>query len=152
MNTKRWSIALIVIATSAFSTWARAENIYKCGTSYSQSPCPGGKLLDVNDNRDPQQKKLKDDITQRDAELARDMEKDRLAKEKAMRATEVKRALTPTPPTQVVVVREEPVLVHPKRLKHKTAKQLGFVAEVPEARRPPTKKKPAKKTAPKDQP
>lgn len=145
MNTQRWSIALIVIATSAFSTWSRAENIYKCGTSYSQSPCPGGKLLDVNDSRDPQQKKLKDEITQRDAELARDMEKDRLTNEKALRAADAKRPFAPSPPAKVVVVREEPVLVHPKRLKHKTAKQLGFVAEVPEARHPPVKKKSAKK-------
>ncbi|WP_143541772.1 hypothetical protein [Rhodoferax fermentans] len=152
MNTQRWSIALIVIATSAYCTWARAENVYKCGTSYSQSPCPGGKLLDVNDSRDPQQKKLKDDITQRDAKLARDMEQDRLAKEKALRATDAKRPFAPSPPAKVVVVREEPVLVHPKRLKHKTAKQLGFVAEVPEARSPPTHKKSAKKTAQKDQP
>jgi len=109
-------------------------------------------VVNVDDSRDPQQKKLKDEITQRDAELARDMEQDRLVKEKALRAADVKRALTPAPPAQVVVVREEPVLVHPKRLKHKTVKQLGFVAEVPEARRPPTSKKSAKKTSPKEQP
>ena len=152
MNTKRWSNTFLLIATSALSMGATAENVYKCGNTYSQSPCPGGQVLNVDDSRDPQQKKLKDDITQRDAELARDMEKDRLAKEKALRATDTKRALTNAPPAQVVVVRKEPVLVHPKRLKHKTAKQLGFVAKVPEARRPSTSKKPAKKTSPKDQP
>lgn len=142
---RHWLFASIFIATSALNTWAKAENIYKCGSSYSQSPCPGGKQVNVDDSRDPQQKKRKDEITQRDAELARDMEKDRLATEKTLRAAEAKRPFAAKTPVQVVVVREEPVLIKPKRFKHKTAKQLGFVAEVPNTRHESTKKKRSKK-------
>lgn len=152
MISKRCLFASIFIAVSAFTNWATAENVYKCGTTYSQSPCPGGKPVNVDDSRDPQQKKLKDDITQRDAELARDMEKGRLANEKALRDAEAKRPLTVTTPTEVVVVRKEPILIKPKRFKHRTAKQLGFVAEVPGSRRPTTKKKSTKKTEVQTQP
>lgn len=152
MISRRWLFASFFIANSALTTWATAENIYKCGTTYSQSPCPGGKQVNVDDSRDPQQKKLKDEITQRDAELAREMEKDRLANEKALRDAEANRPLTTPTPTEVVVVRKEPILIKPKRFKHKTVKQLGFVAEVPDSRRPTTKKKSSKKTVTQTQP
>jgi hypothetical protein len=151
MISKRCLFASFLIAASALTTLALAENVYKCGTTYSQSPCPGGKQVNVDDSRDPQQKKLKDDITQRDAELARGMEKDRLTNEKALRAADAKHPFAAKTPAQVVV-RKEPILSKPKRLKHKTVKQLGFVAEVPGSRHPTTKKKSSKKTEIQTQP
>jgi hypothetical protein len=151
MISKRCSFAFIFIAACACHAWAAPGNVYKCGSSYSQSPCAGAKLVDVDDARDPQQKKHKDEITARDAELARDMEKDRLAQEKALRAAEAKRPVVTAPP-QVVVVQEDPHPVKAKHFKHKTMKQLGFVAEVPDSKRTPAKKKAAAKTETQAQP
>jgi len=146
MNVKRWSNALFFIAASALSTWATAENIYKCGTSYSQSPCPGGKVVNVDDSRDPQQKKSKDEITQRDAELAREMEKDRLANEKAWRAADAKPPVVTKKSSKRIVVKEEPKLIKPKRLKHPSTKNKDFIAQVPGSEQQPAKKKRTKKT------
>ena len=43
--------ALVLIATCALSTPARAQKVYKCGSSYSQIPCPGGETLEPTDTR-----------------------------------------------------------------------------------------------------
>jgi hypothetical protein len=152
MTSRRWYFAFIFIAISALATWAMAENVYKCGNTYSQVPCPGGKQVNVDDSRDPQQKKLKDEITQRDAALAKTMEADRLASEQALRAAEAKRPVTKKARTEVEDAQEEPILIKPKRFHHKTVKQLGFVAEVPGSRHQPTKKKRAKQTGPETRP
>lgn len=76
-------LAIIFIATIAISTWAEAEIIYKCGSTYSSSPCPGGTLLTIDDARDPAQKQQADAATRRDTELAAAMEKERMAQERA---------------------------------------------------------------------
>lgn len=75
--------ALFFIATSIIATGATAQNIYKCGTSYSQNPCPGGAVVDTNDPRSSDQKRQTDQATVRDAKVANSMETSRLKKEKA---------------------------------------------------------------------
>ena len=75
-------IATIVIAACALSTGARAQIVYKCGASYSQTPCPGGNVIDPTDQRTSAQKKQNDLATGRDARLAAAMEKARLEQEK----------------------------------------------------------------------
>lgn len=70
-------IAMLFIAASALSTGAAGQNIYKCGGSYSQTPCPGAVTLDVTDTRTPAQKKQTDMAASRDAKTADRMEKAR---------------------------------------------------------------------------
>ena len=60
---------------------AGAQNVYKCGATYSQQPCPGGSSVAAGDNRSGEQKKQASAATQRDARLADEMEKDRLKRE-----------------------------------------------------------------------
>ncbi|MDZ7939243.1 MAG: hypothetical protein U5M53_13605 [Rhodoferax sp.] len=48
--------ALVLIAACAISTGARAQKVYKCGSSYSQIPCQGGETLEPADTRTPAQK------------------------------------------------------------------------------------------------
>ena len=60
-----------------------AQTTYKCGSSYSQTPCPGGTTVDTNDPRTSDQKRQTDLATLRDAKVANAMETSRLKKEKA---------------------------------------------------------------------
>ncbi|MDR3371186.1 hypothetical protein [Rhodoferax sp.] len=136
-------IISIFIASSAVLTRATAENIYKCGDAYSQSPCPGGKLLNIDDSRDPQQKLQQDAATQRDAELAKEMERSRLANEAALRATEAKNHVAHKPKSAA----SEPtvVIIKPKRPRHQVTKPKDFTALVPGTAHQPTKKRSVKK-------
>ncbi len=73
--------AIFFIAVCAISTGAKAENIYKCGNSYSMTPCPGGVLVDTADQRTSEQKAQADLASSRDAQTAADLEKRRLQQE-----------------------------------------------------------------------
>ena len=130
----------VLIATSTLSTLATAENVYKCGNTYSQSPCPGAKLLNIDDSRDPQQKKLKDEVTRRDAELANDMEKTRLANEAALAAQRTPPAPSDGKPQRVKVVTAEPTLVYARKPRlNRPHKPKAFTATVPDTVDKPVK-------------
>ena len=139
----------IFIAASAMTTGASAENIYKCGNTYSQTPCLGGQSLSVDDSRDPLQKKQQDAATQRDIELAKDLEKTRLATEQSLQTTKTKRPPTAKAhPTKVQASKEVIVLIKPKRLKQKYDKPPAFIALVPGSDHHSAPKKASKKTEP----
>jgi hypothetical protein len=74
--------ALILIASCALSTGVTAQNTYKCGNTYSQTPCPGASTIDTTDKRSIEQKNQTDLATKRDARVADAMETTRLRKEK----------------------------------------------------------------------
>lgn len=78
----RTPVAILFIAVSTVSTWATAQNVYKCGDTYSQLPCPGGAVVDAADLRTSAQKTQSDLATSRDARTADAMEKARLQQEK----------------------------------------------------------------------
>ncbi|MFZ4481676.1 MAG: hypothetical protein ACOYNZ_17480 [Rhodoferax sp.] len=73
--------ALLLIAVSAVSTTAAAQDTFRCGNSYSQTPCPGAVMVDTEDPRTGAQKRQADQATQRDARVASEMEKARLQQE-----------------------------------------------------------------------
>lgn len=75
--------ALFLITTCLISAGSIAQITYKCGTSYSQAPCPGGTVVNTNDPRSSDQKRQTDLATLRDAKVANAMETSRLKKEKA---------------------------------------------------------------------
>ena len=60
---------------------AAAQNIYRCGDSYSQRPCPGGTMVDAEDERSAVQRSQTSLAAQRDAKTADAMEKARLKEE-----------------------------------------------------------------------
>jgi hypothetical protein len=80
---KRTATIIFSMATCFLSTWATAEDIYKCKDSYSQTPCPGGARIDVTDPRTSAQKMEADETTIKDARTADRMEKTRIQQEKA---------------------------------------------------------------------
>jgi hypothetical protein len=143
-SVKRLVYATIFIVTNILSISTSAQNVYKCGESYSQFPCAGGDSVKVDDARDLTQKKQSDDATLRDAKQARTLEKERVVQERAAtpRAPAVVKALKASPPdTKNGVIHQ----ITPKRLKTKVKKSEVFVAEVPGSEKKPGGKKAQKK-------
>lgn len=60
---------------------AGAAPIYRCGQTYSQTPCPGGRLIDAADPRSAAQRAEARRTVERERQLAAKMERDRQEKE-----------------------------------------------------------------------
>ncbi len=86
--------AIIFIAACALSTGAAAQKVYRCGSAYSQTPCPDAVVVEVEDTRSKAQKSESDMRVRHEAATANAMEKARL-QEEAM-AQDDTRAATPT--------------------------------------------------------
>jgi hypothetical protein len=84
--------------TLAFMAWllitplacdvSLAATIYRCGTvgnEYSQTPCPDGQRLKVDDSRTPEQHMQARVLATHTRDLGLALERDRLAKEAAFR-------------------------------------------------------------------
>ena len=80
--------AALALATA---TSASAQTTYKCGSTYSQNPCEGGVALDTNDKRTADQKKQAINATQKEKQVADNLEQARLHEEKRA-AAELKKS------------------------------------------------------------
>ncbi|MDO9283439.1 MAG: hypothetical protein Q7U26_01005 [Aquabacterium sp.] len=78
-------VALLLCATGA-SAQAPAAGVYRCGSSYSDAPCPGGKPVAADDPRSADQRQQAQDVKRREAALADRLRTERLAREKAAAA------------------------------------------------------------------
>jgi hypothetical protein len=74
-------IAMFFIAACALSTGVAAKNVYKCGDTYAQTPCPDAVTLEANDARSKAQKTQSENAIKRDTAAANAMEKARLQDE-----------------------------------------------------------------------
>ena len=108
--------AIVFIAACSALTWAGAQNIYKCGSVYSQAPCPGGTVVQTDDPRSAEQQRQTAAAAQRDAKAAAALEKDRL-KQEAQRAP----AYIPAPRQEAARSASGPVMTRPEKPKHFTA-------------------------------
>lgn len=57
--------------------------VYRCGSTYSQAPCPGGKEVNADDARTPEQQQQARDLAQREAERGEAMARERRTAEAA---------------------------------------------------------------------
>jgi hypothetical protein len=74
---------IILAATLALAgPWAAGQTVYRCGSSYSQQPCPGGTAVEVSDPRTPADAVRAGRVATADAKRADALEKARLAREK----------------------------------------------------------------------
>jgi len=78
---KKKLTAALLCAALGWVLPAAAQPIYRCGDSYSQQPCPGGKVVEVDDSRSASQKAQTDQAVRRDAKAAETLEKARLKDE-----------------------------------------------------------------------
>jgi hypothetical protein len=132
--TKRYGLnALVFTVGIACLSGLQAQTIYKCGNNYSQVACPDAKTVQVDDKREPEQKKQADAATQRDAKLAKALEKERLASEKlAPHAAPPKRKASSFAAKKIKIQADKPLTkITPERPRSKAAKPEGFVAQVP---------------------
>ena len=130
-------IAILLIAINALNHWAEAQTVYKCGSTYSQTPCPDARILPVDDGRSVAQQQQTTAASQRDQLRADQLEKTRLEQENtsarpspAVKATSPKKAgrgpATPAKPMTPAVSRPSATPI--TRL---AKKPQQFVAEVP---------------------
>ena len=75
---KNLSLAVLL---AAWLAPLAAQNVYRCGDSYSQQPCPGGTIIEAQDERSAGQRAQTSQAAQRDAKTADAMEKARLKEE-----------------------------------------------------------------------
>jgi hypothetical protein len=81
----------LMLCLAAAGTNANAQSVYRCGSTYSQEPCPQARLVDVSDPRSASQRA--------DALLlaAHDKQRgDEMAHERVVREAADKRAAKPT--------------------------------------------------------
>ena len=144
MMIKQAIFSIVVVATGLLFNGAKAESVYRCGDTYSQAPCPGGKVLDVSDSRDAAQKQQADEATLRDTELARSMAQERLAQEKNAKPAQAAKASS----HRKNQARATPAATKktPKQTRSKNRKPVDFTAEVPGSQKAPGQKKPASGT------
>lgn len=85
---KAWSTLTVVLITLVTATTtAMAQKIYRCGSEYSQVPCPEAVVIEADDPRSSSQKLQSDAMVQRNAAAARALEKTRLEQEAALTVT-----------------------------------------------------------------
>lgn len=75
------AFAIVLIATNLYGARCSAQSAYRCGSSYSQQPCPGGTPVQADDARTTQQAAQATAAAKRDTRLADEMQRDRLRQE-----------------------------------------------------------------------
>lgn len=98
-----------------------AQNTYKCGETYSQSPCVGGVIVNSSDPRTPGQKAQTDAAVTRDAQQAEALRKARLAQEQADLRANTSMRTPPAPVSQMPASSAPAVAKKPKKPQHFTA-------------------------------
>jgi hypothetical protein len=133
----------LLLATALGATHAgAADPVYRCGDSYSSQPCPGGKAVQADDPRSPQQRTQNLEAVRKDAKTADEMQKARL-KEEAKPA----QAVMPPPKAEGLDALDSPA-TSPGVAK----KPAYFTAVAPKkAKSPPEKKKKTAKKKEKEQ-
>jgi len=102
---------------------AQAQEVYRCGSAYSQTPCPQGRLVEADDSRSEAQRAEAARVAASERRLANEMRRDRLAEEAAL-----KPALAGSLSAPKVVASSEPT--KKKRGSTKAAAHKDFVATV----------------------
>jgi hypothetical protein len=128
--------ALLCASLFACAAPAGAQGVYRCGNSYSQQPCPGGKEVAVEDERSAAQRAQTDKAVQRDAKAAEALEKARL-KEEAKPA----QALLPPAKADEEEARVKSVSARAKKLEHFSAVSPRKPGDPPAKKKSPPKKK-----------
>jgi hypothetical protein len=80
---KRWSVALSLITTAVAAQ--AVQPVYRCGSTYSQVPCPEGRIVDATDPRSAAQRAEARRIAALERNQATQMERDRREQEAAQK-------------------------------------------------------------------
>lgn len=78
--------ALLLPLALAASLPVAAAEVWRCGSSYASSPCPGGRAVAVDDTRSAEQQREGRDAAEQDRALARQLRAERREREASWRA------------------------------------------------------------------
>jgi hypothetical protein len=127
---KHWFPALLLACASATVS---AAPVYRCGGgTYSQTPCPGGTMVEATDPRSAAQRAEARRVAAAERRKAREMERERLAQEKRSAKAPAIASLGPQPAVS------EPAKAASKPSSRKRAKPQdpNFTAVVPKRPQP----------------
>jgi hypothetical protein len=143
---KSIAFATLFIAVCAYPVAVSAQNTYKCGNTYSQTPCPDASLLEPADKRSGTQKSQVESAAARTRQAADNMERDRLAQEKRdLAGQRGAGAVVISPAAPPESTSAGPVVLNPPK---KGRKGEFFVAQIPgESKADKAKKLKAEKAA-----
>jgi hypothetical protein len=79
---RKFGLVICLISNSFVTSLAWSQTVYRCANSYSSSPCPDAKRLNLEDQRSAEQKKQSEKVISQDATLAKEMEKSRIQSER----------------------------------------------------------------------
>lgn len=131
-------IALVLLCLVQAATAAdKTAPIYRCGNSYSNTPCAQGAAVPIDDSRTPAQKAQSEKVLAQDKAQAQALEKERLAQEKlaAQDAAAAAKAATNKPAAPKT---ESPAPKHSKKKKKAEPAFFTATSETP-AKLPKTK-------------
>jgi hypothetical protein len=89
---KNATATLLLILLSAS---ASAQPVYRCGSEYSQSPCPQGRVVDVADPRTEAQRADRQRVLADERRLTEELRRERLADEARLTPTVAWRSSVP---------------------------------------------------------
>lgn len=121
----RHALALCAVmgAVLAVPLSATAQNVYRCGDSYSQQPCPGAKAIDVPQAPGTQEQQRAREATARDAKAAEALEKSRLREESRPVSAYIPVKKDETPPASAPGKVEKPYVFTAKAPGEKKSKK-----------------------------
>ena len=119
----------LVLASLISCAAASAQTLYRCGNEYRDTPCPGGKAVDTQDPRTPEQRAQTLQASVKEAALAEKMEKSRLAAE----ATAAKRLQAQAQLAAAQAAKEEAAAKAAQQAADKAAQQAADKAQAPHA-------------------
>jgi hypothetical protein len=129
-------LAMAVVALAASDAFA--QEVYRCGNEYRAAPCPGGKAVPKDDLASPADRLAEGRaVAAREKRLADDMERDRRAREAAVKPAGAS-SLGPTKPEPAPGASASATLKPKKKAKGKirVVDEKDFVADVPKAAKP----------------
>lgn len=100
------ALALSVLTVLLLPPAAQAQTVYRCGSTYSQTPCPGAQVVEAHDARSASDKAQADATTREQAAKARALEQERQQRE--ARAAREARTTSPASPPARAQARAEP--------------------------------------------
>ena len=135
MSTKAQRRLAVAIAAAALATAAGAQTIFRCGDSYSQSPCANAKVFEAIAAPTAAQRADAQAVAAREKLLALEMVQERREREQAIRPATAG-SLGPTPPARAASA-------PPRGKKHASAKKRvavddpgrDFAASVPKTKK-----------------
>lgn len=127
-------LVLALLALGAVGA-VQAQAIYRCGQTYSQKPCPEGKLIDSADPRSAAQRAEAKRVAVKEKQLAAKMEQERKAREAGTAASQAGTLTEPAAQAPSAPPAPKP-RVKPKTKAHKARAASGadFTAVVPPAK------------------